>query len=378
MDLTTRSHQAQRISLLGGAKNIFLAIVKIIFGVTGHSHALFADGIHSLSDVFIDSLVLIASHFGSKAADQEHPYGHGRIETAATVLLAFILSLAGIGIIWDAAFELLDIRVATRPDFYVLWIALFSVVINEVLYRYTKWVGEKIESKLVITNAWHHRSDSWSSLVVLVGVGCAWLGLTKLDAVAAIVVGLMIIKMAWQFGWTSIQELVDTGLDDATLSKVKKNIVTVPGVRALHQLRSRSIAGKIFMDVHILVDPMLSVSEGHFIGQAVHYRLMDEVPGVVDVTVHVDPENDEVFTPSRDLPARSEIIALLKKYWHGLIEDKYIEKIVLHYLEGKVYVDLYLPVSLIQDKMMGNVLREKLRVAIKSVESIEEVNFYFS
>lgn len=378
MDLATRSAKAQRVTLWGGAKNIFLAFIKIIFGVTGHSHALFADGVHSLSDLLIDGLVLIASRFGSEAADEEHPYGHGRIETAATVLLAFVLSLAGIGIIWDASFEILDIRAPVRPDFYVLWVALGSVLINEILYRYTKYVGEKIESKLLVTNSWHHRSDSATSLVVLIGAGCAWFGLTKLDAVAAIVVGLMIIKLAWQFGWSSIRELIDTGLDDVTLAKIKKSIVTVSGVRALHQLRTRSLAGKIFLDVHILVDPMLSVSEGHFIGQQVHYHLFDDVPDVVDVTVHVDPENDEVVTPSRDLPARGEIIALLKQHWVNLIGDISFDEIVLHYLGGKIYIDLYLPLTQIQSTTTAEKLIEQLQESVKDKEMIAEVRVYFS
>lgn len=374
MDQTVRYTESRRITLLGGAKNAFLALVKIIFGITGHSHALFADGIHSLSDLLIDGLVLLASRFGSKAADHEHPYGHGRIETAATVLLAFILSLAGIAIIWDAAREVLDLRAATRPDLYVLYVALFSVLINEVLYRYTRRIGEKIVSKLLITNAWHHRSDSASSLVVLIGAGCAWLGYMKLDAVAAIIVGVMIIKMAWQFGWSSIQELIDTGLDDVTLAKIKKTIIGVPGVKALHQLRTRSVGGTIFLDVHILVSPMISVSEGHFIGQQVHFHLLQEVPGIVDVTVHVDPEDDEVYTPSRDLPGRAEMVVLLQQRWQNLIAVNCIDAVVLHYLGGKIYVELRLP--LLENQNNPHLL-EQLRAAVADIKVIAEVKVYF-
>jgi cation diffusion facilitator family transporter len=372
MDMTTRSAESQRATFIGGAKNIFLAVIKIVFGITGHSHALFADGIHSLSDLLIDGLVLIASRFGSKAADHEHPYGHGRIETAATVLLAFVLSLAGIAIIWDASFKALGLHAITQPSIYVLFVALFSVLINEVLYRYTKHISNKIASKLLLTNAWHHRSDAWSSLVVLLGAGCAWLGFAKLDAVAAIIVGLMIIKMAWQFGWSSIQELIDTGLDDVTLTKIKKTIVAVPGVRALHQLRTRSLAGKIFLDVHILVEPMLSVSEGHFLGQQVHYRLLESIPDLADVTVHVDPENDEIVAPSRDLPSRAEIIELLKNCWGDLIDNNFINKIVIHYLGGKIYINLYLPLIL-----SNETLTTKLQAAIKDKIIIAKLTIYF-
>jgi cation diffusion facilitator family transporter len=378
MDTPTRYTESRRVTIMGGVKNIFLATIKIIFGITGHSHALLADGIHSLSDLLIDGLVLIASRFGSKAADHEHPYGHGRIETAATVLLAFILSLAGVGIIWDASLEVFGARVATRPDFYVMVIALLSVIINEILYRYTRRVGERVGSKLLITNAWHHRSDSASSLIVLIGVAGAWLGFMKLDAAAAVIVGLMIVKMAAQFGWSSICELVDTGLDDVTLEKIKQTIVAVHGVRALHQLRTRSVAGSIFLDVHILVDPLISVSEGHFIGQQVHVGLLQHVSGVTDVTVHVDPEDDEVMAPSRDLPSRAEIIILLKQHWHDLIKTSYIEKVVLHYLGGKVHVELRLPCELMRNPEEADRLLARLRTAIADVEIISTVSVYFS
>lgn len=379
MDLTVRYNESRRITFIGAAKNAFLALIKIIFGITGHSHALFADGLHSLSDLLIDGLVLIASRFGSKAADLEHPYGHGRIETAATVLLAFLLSLAGLGIILDSATEIFGSRVATRPDLYVIAIALLSVVINEVLYRYTRRVGERVGSKLLITNAWHHRSDSWSSLIVLIGVGGAWLGFMRLDAFAAVIVGVMIIKMAWQFGWSSIRELIDTGLDEGTLDQIKNCIVGVSGVKALHQLRTRSVAGTIFLDVHILVDPQLSVSEGHFIGQQVHFHLMKEVAGVVDVTVHVDPEDDEIMAPSSDLPTRVELVALLRQRWQEVIPASFIEKVILHYLGGKVSVELQLPLSLISNNpQQRDLLVTQLRQRVADMTILATVKVYFS
>jgi cation diffusion facilitator family transporter len=361
MKSSDRYLESQRIALLGGVKNAFLSIIKIVFGITGHSHALLADGLHSLSDLLIDGLVLIASRVGSKAADEEHPYGHGRIETAATVLLSFILSVAGIAIIYDAGKEIFSVRVPTPPDFYVLLIALFSVLINEGLYRYTRFVGEKLNSNLLITNAWHHRSDSASSLVVLIGAGGAWLGFYSLDAIAAVIVGAMIIKMAWQFGLTSVRELVDTAQDESVVEQIKKIMMGVSGVRAVHQLRTRTVGGAIFLDVHVLVDPTISVSEGHFISQQVHFQLMREISKIADVTVHIDPEDDETMTPSRDLPTRDEIKLLLQERWKNFVDENAIEKIVLHYLGGKVFIEIRLP--LIDYQHLHNVtnrLREKL------------------
>ena len=197
---TSRYQQTRFIALWGGLKNILLAGLKIVFGVIGHSHGLLADGIHSLSDLIVDSVVIIAAKFGNKAADEDHPYGHGRIETAATVLLALILAIAAFAIIINAFITITATQVNTVPAQIVLWIALSSVVLNELLYFWTKHIANRIKSRLLMTNAWHHRSDSASSIAVALGVIGAWLGFPKLDAVAAIIVGLMILKIAWDFG----------------------------------------------------------------------------------------------------------------------------------------------------------------------------------
>jgi len=377
MDNSIRYQESRRITLLGAAKNAFLAIIKIIFGFTGHSHALLADGVHSLSDLLIDGLVLIASRFGSKSADYDHPYGHGRIETAATIVLAFILVLAGSGIIYDAAIEVIGNRAPVIPSFYVLFIALASVIVNEVLFFYTKRTGEKVKSNLLIANAWHHRSDSLSSIVVLIGVAAAWFGFGKFDAIAAIIVGIMVIHMAGKFAWTSLRELVDTGLEPEQIEKIKAVIRAVPGVRALHQLRTRLVGGVVFLDVHIQVSPMLSVSEGHYIGQQVHFRLMQEISDIEDVTVHVDPEDDEMETPSRNLPNRHEIISLLKARWHNQLVEPYIDNLILHYLSGKLHVELRLPHDWLQSAENLQQLADQLREAVNDIPQIATVKLLF-
>lgn len=376
MDLSERYKQAKRVTLLGLAKNSFLSFIKILFGYTGHSHALVADGVHSLSDLLIDSLILVATRFGSKAADQEHPYGHGRIETAATAVLAFIMSLAGIGIIVDACMEIFGRRSITKPNFYVLLVALISVLANEVLYLYTKFIGRRVQSNLLLANAWHHRSDSASSLVVFVGVLGTWLGFITLDLIAAIVVGLLIIKMAWQFGLSSFQELIDTGLKEEMLTEINQCITGVAGVQAVHQLRTRSVGGQIFLDVHIMVDPTISVSEGHYIGQQVHFCLLKQIPEIADVTLHVDPEDDEVVAPSRDLPNRHQIIALLQARWRNLIPDFAIQSVVLHYLAGKVSLELRLPLDLLQRDSAAD-LKQQLHQKIRDLDIIDSIDIVY-
>lgn len=345
MNISSRYQQTRFIALWGGLKNILLAGLKIIFGIIGYSHSLLADGIHSLSDLVVDSGVIIASKFGNKAADEDHPYGHGRIETAATVFLALILAVAAFAIIWNAFMTIKSIHINRVPSQIVLWVALTSILLNEILYFWTKHFATRIKSNLLMSNAWHHRSDSFSSIAVALGVIGTWLGFPKLDAVAAIIVGLMILKMAWDFGWHSIRELVDTALNIEETEKIKLFIKDIPGVKAIHQLRTRSIAGSIFCDVHVLVDPSISVSEGHYIGQEVDKRLIMSFPDITDVTVHIDPEDDELINPSYNLPNRTVLQKILKKHWQNLLPKIVIETAVFHYLDGKVTIELKLPME---------------------------------
>lgn len=367
---TSRYEQTRSIALWGGLKNILLAGLKIIFGIIGHSHGLLADGVHSLSDLIVDSVVIIAAKFGNKAADEDHPYGHGRIETAATVLLALILAIAAFAIIINAFITIAAIHAIIIPSQIVLWIALSSVLLNEILYFWTKHIATRIKSKLLMTNAWHHRSDSATSIAVAIGVIGAWLGFPKLDAVAAIIVGLMILKIAWDFGWHSIRELVDTALSIEETEKIKLFIKEIPGVKAIHQLRTRSIAGSIFCDVHVLVDPSISVSEGHYIGQEVDKRLIESFPDITDVTVHIDTEDDELINPSYNLPDRNTLQKILQKHWHDLLPETAIKTVVFHYLDGKITIDLKLPLVLssqvdLEARLKKIVEREKFITEIK-------------
>lgn len=368
-----RYQQVRSVSLWGGLKNVFLATFKIIFGITGHSHALLADGIHSLSDLLIDGVVIIASKFGSKAADEDHPYGHGRIETAATVFLALVLALAGFGIIIDAGFTITASHVNTTPSHYVLWIAIVSIFLNEGLYYWTKRIANQVKSKLLMTNAWHHRSDSASSLAVALGVMGAWAGFPKLDALAAVVVGFMILKIAWDFGWHSIQELVDTVPSLEETKKVRQFIKKIPGVAAIHQLRTRSIAGSIFCDVHVLVDPQLSVSEGHHIGQEVEHLLTSNFPDITDVTVHIDTEDDELTNPSRHLPNRATLQPILLREWKHLIPETIIHAAIFHYQSGGILIELKLPLSFLDQPS----LLPALKKIMLSAEFITDIKLFY-
>lgn len=333
----TRYKKAKSITILGAVINAMLGVGKLLGGLWFHSNALIADGFHSLSDLFTDGMVLIASKYGSQGADDAHPYGHQRIETAATYILAVLLILTGVAIAWDAFLHLKQ-HEHENPGVLTLPIAGISILANEALFWYTRHVGRTIHSKLIMANAWHHRSDAASSLIVLIGLIGSFAGYPMLDGVAAFIVGLLIIKMGAEYGWKSIRELIDTGVEPELLHKIEGIIKLTNGVEKVHQLRTRLMGHDIFVDVHVQVNPMISVSEGHFIAQHVHHRLMNTIPEIKDVTVHIDPEDDETTSPSVHLPNRSTLEEKVLNHWQGTYPE--INTCLLHYLDGKLTLDL--------------------------------------
>lgn len=328
---------AKKVTLVGAIANACLGILKVIGGAYFHSHALIADGVHSFADLLTDAMVLVASKYGSQDADVHHPYGHQRIETATTMFLAMLLILTGAGIAWDAIHEIIA-HYVTSPEKSALPIAVLAIIINEILFHYTYRVGVHIHSPLIIANAWHHRSDAAASLVVTLGLIGSMVGFQILDPIAAIIIGGMIIKMGIRYGWDSIRELVDTGVPAAKISQIEQTIREVPGVERIHQLRNRMMGKDIFIDVHVLVSPYISVSEGHYIAQRVHQTLMKKIEFVKDVTVHIDPEDDEIVSPSLHLPSRRHLEQTLLT---ALASDfSQVKTWVLHYLDGKIHLDI--------------------------------------
>ncbi|TVO76854.1 cation diffusion facilitator family transporter [Sedimenticola selenatireducens] len=336
-----RYQAIQRVTIVGVLVNLVLAVSKTSIGFIAQSQSLVADGIHSLSDLLSDALVFFASKHAHQGPDEDHPYGHGRFETAGTLGLGLLLALVAIGITWDAVERLFSPEALLHPKPLALYAALFSILANEWLYHYTARVARRIKSDLLQANAWHHRSDALSSIVVLVGVAGTMAGLPYLDAIAAIGVGLMIAKIGWDLSWPAFQELVDEGLDEDRLEKIRGIICHIGGVQDIHMLRTRRIGGEATVDVHILVEPWLSVSEGHMIGQTVIDRLLEGVSEVMDVTVHIDPEDDEIAIPCEGLPLRAAAEKLLEQQWTDIPGADRRKRVVFHYLEGKIGVDVY-------------------------------------
>lgn len=365
-----RSAATRRVTLIGAVINLVLSVLKIAFGVIAQSQSLVADGVHSLSDLLTDGLVLFAAGHAHQEPDREHPYGHGRFETAATLGLGIFLALVATGIIWDAVGRLFEPEQLLQPGIMALYVAALSILANEFLYRYTMVVARRFRSEMLRANAWHHRSDAMSSVVVLVGVGGTMAGLPYLDAIGAVGVGLMIGHIAWDLGSKAIQELVDAGLDEERLKKIRETILSVGGVQDIHMLRTRRLAGRASVDVHVLVEPWLSVSEGHMISQMVTDRLLDDIEEVSDVTVHIDPEDDEVATPCSGLPLRSEVERRLALQWQGIPGAEGRERAILHYLDGRIRVEVIFPSGLFDDLEAARRLQTALQEGAKSLPEI--------
>jgi cation diffusion facilitator family transporter len=375
-DTPLRFRAGMRVALISVATNLALTIAQIVIGIVGHSQALVADGFHTLSDLVADVLVLFALLHGRKGADEEHPYGHARIETAVTMILGIILFAVGVGIAVNAALKLARAQAFVAPAAITLWIALGTLAAKEGLYQFTIRVARRYDSNMLRASAWHHRSDAVSSLVVVVGIGGALIGFGYLDSLAAIVVAALIVKIGVEFAWKALRELVDTGLSHADLESIRAGILGVDGVRALHMLRTRHVGEQALADVHIIVDDQLSVSEGHQIGEAVRSKLMAEFP-IHDVTVHIDTEEDIGHPSCEGLPLREEVLRRLTRYFADIPQSHRIERTTLHYTGGRIVVELILPRTAAPDEASARALASRFSAAVESDREIGSVSILF-
>ena len=338
-----RKSASKRATFASIIVNIFLAIGQILLGFIGNSQALIADGVHTLSDLSTDTMVLYAIWHGSKEADDDHPYGHGRIETAATVFLGLLLAIVGAGIAINAALRLTEPEEILTPAPITLVMAIITILSKEGLYRYTISIANRVHSSILRANAWHHRSDAISSIIVLIGIGGSIMGLPYFDSLAAIGLGSMIIRMGALLSWKALKELIDTALSHEEVKAIRKAISNIDGVIDLHMLRTRLMGGRALVDVHLQVDGDISVSEGHQISENVRSRVISEFESVDDVLVHIDPEDDEISRVNIDLPLRNEMSNQIHQALAGIEGAEVTEKITLHYLSGNINVDLTFP-----------------------------------
>lgn len=338
----SRQSVTRRVALVGMSVNIFLVIAQVIGGIITASQALIADAMHTLSDLVGDIVVLVAAHHAGKAADANHPYGHGRIETLATVILGLLLSGVAVVILMQAWERLFGGEPLVTPDAWAMAFALLAIIGKEGLYHYTVHVAKRIHSPMLKASAWHHRSDAISSVLVLLAIAGAQLGFAWLDATAAMIVAAMIFYMAIQLILESTSELVDTGLEPQEVQDIHDFICAINGVENVHLLRTRRMGGRVLADVHLQVDGRISVSEGHHIGETVMYRLRKQFPSISDVVVHIDPEDDETAHPCKNLPSRAELREKLQAIPSTAPFWSYVHDLTLHYIDGKISIDLIL------------------------------------
>jgi cation diffusion facilitator family transporter len=283
-----RSAAASRSTWVSVAVNLVLTIAQVSAGIMAKSQGLIADGIHTLSDLVADFVVLFANHHSQKDADADHPYGHQRFETAASLVLGGLLLAVGLGMLWSAAAKLQNPESIATVHIAALWVAGVALVAKELLFRYMLSVAKKVKSSMLVANAWHARSDAASSLVVGVGIIGNLMGYPILDPIAAALVGFMVTRMGWGFGWDALHDLMDRAVDEAEVAAIRQTLVDTPGISSVHDVRTRKMGDMIVVDAHLEVDATLSVEQGHDIAVAARARVMQR-HRVLNMMTHVDP-----------------------------------------------------------------------------------------
>lgn len=288
IDLESRAKAASKSTWISVVVNIFLSIGQILIGIFSKSQGLVADGIHTLSDLVADFIVLVANRHSQKAPDDAHPYGYLRFENAASFILGLILFIVGVGMLWTATHKILHPEQIPKVHSMALWVAITALICKELLFRYMLAIAKKVKSSLLIANAWHARSDAASSFVVALGILGNLAGYPILDPIAALIVGLMIAKIGFEFSWTGLHDLMDKSANEDEIAAIKATLLKKDGILGLHQLRTRKMGDMIIVDVHLEVSGEQSVKEGHRIAVEARNEVLKN-HNVIDVVTHIDP-----------------------------------------------------------------------------------------
>jgi cation diffusion facilitator family transporter len=283
-----RAAAASRSTWVSVGINLVLTVVQIFVGIFAKSQGLIADGIHSLSDLVADFVVLFAGHHAKKDADEDHPYGHQRFETAASLALGALLMAVGVGMLWSAYHKLAAPETVQTVHIVALWVAGGALVAKELLFRYMLSVAKRVKSSMLVANAWHARSDAASSLVVGLGIIGNLAGYPILDPIAALIVGFMVSKMGWEFGWDALHDLMDRAVDEQEVAAIRQTLLDTPGVSDVHDVHTRKMGDMIVVDAHIEVDADITVEAGHDIAVLARQRVLQR-HRVLNLMTHVDP-----------------------------------------------------------------------------------------
>lgn len=296
MTQTNREREIFRVTWIGSIVNLLLLIFKFVAGIVGHSAAMVADAVHSLSDFVTDVIVILFVRISGKPQDEGHDYGHGKYETLATAIIGIILFFVGVGILYNGTTSVIDTlggKTLVKPSIWALIVAAISILSKELLYRYTIYKGKHLNSQALTANAWHHRSDALSSIGTLIGIGgaiCLGEQWRILDPIAAIVVSIFIMKVAMQLLKPCVDELLERSLPADTENKILEIIGSFPEVSAPHNLRTRRIGNHIAIEVHIRMAGEISLLEAHTIATNIERRLKDEFGNMTHIGIHMEPK----------------------------------------------------------------------------------------
>ncbi|MCB1939623.1 MAG: cation transporter [Rhodocyclaceae bacterium] len=344
-DDATRARDAQRVTMVAMATNLVLSVIQVVIGVFANAFSLVADAVHTFSDLLTDAMVFFAARKGADPADENHPYGHDRIETVVSMFLGLVLVGVGVGFLWSAGARIQSAEALPPLHRAALWAALGTLITKEALFRYTLAASRRLNSRMLEANAWHARTDAASSLVVAVGIAGGLYGYRFVEPLAAALVGFMILRMGIVLAYAAIGELVDTAVSAELAERIRATINATPGVIGGHELRTRRMAHRVLCDAHVQVDPRITVSEGHHIAESVRRRVCARHAEVHDVLVHVDAEDDLEWmeAPIEGLPDRAMLVDTVR----SLLGDAFPApaRVLVHYLGGRVEVEVFYPLD---------------------------------
>ncbi|MBR6043515.1 MAG: cation transporter [Paludibacteraceae bacterium] len=296
--MKTREQKISQVTIVGSAVNALLTIGKIIAGVVGHSGAMLADGLHSLSDFISDIIVLVCVRISTKGRDDDHDYGHGKYETLATLCVGVLLLIVGGELFWNGAQDIracLNGHTVKQPETMALWAALISILAKEVLYHYTAKVGKEVSSPVVIANAWHHRTDALSSVGSAAGIGGAILLGEKwviLDPIACCCISVLIVVVALRMIGPSLNELLEVSLPADMENDIMRLALEVDGVKSIHNLKTRKSGPNIIIDAHVVVDPDITVLVAHDISTNVEKSIRTRYGKETQISIHIEPSEE--------------------------------------------------------------------------------------
>ena len=363
-----------RAIVIGMIANLLLSLFKFVGGILGNSVALVADAIHSLSDLVTDIIVLFTHRIGKMPQDEDHPYGHGRAETIGATVIGMLIIVTGIGVTYET-WEAMGEGFGQAPGLLAASAALFSILVNEGLFHYTRRVGEETNSPSLVANAWHHRSDAISSIAALIGIVGAWQGFAFMDPLAGAVVGCLIVKVGIDITRQGVRDLMDTALSDEHTKKIHAILSEIPEVLHFHDLRTRVIGGEFLIDVHILVDPEMTVTEGHRVAETARRNLIKTIRNIQDVLVHVDGEHDAEVEGIYPV-TRKELLEIARPLIAELAGNISQPQIRVHHIKGKNMVDVFIKIGSNQNMEDSRALVANIKSKLETTPQIDQARVF--